>query len=171
MNEISLLDIVEDTSVDGPGFRTAIYAAGCPHHCRGCHNPQSWHSGNGRVCGIDRIMEKINRSEFSNVTFSGGDPLMQPEAFADLARRIKGETRKTIWCYTGYVYEEILASERMAQILPCIDVLVDGPYVEELRDESRPFAGSANQRLIDVAASLRSGRAVCVKHVFERLPA
>jgi anaerobic ribonucleoside-triphosphate reductase activating protein len=149
-NTISILNIIEDTTVDGPGFRTAIYAAGCSHRCRGCHNPQSWDIENGALWTLDAIMEKIKQSEFANVTFSGGDPLMQVEAFTELAKRIRKETSKTIWCYTGYLYEDVLANPKLAQILPFIEVLVDGQYMENLRDESLPFVGSANQRIIQI---------------------
>ncbi|MDR1878799.1 MAG: anaerobic ribonucleoside-triphosphate reductase activating protein [Bacteroidales bacterium] len=151
---ISILNIVEDTTVDGPGFRTAIYAAGCPHRCKGCHNPQSWDISNGTLWTFDAIMEKIKSAEFSNVTFSGGDPLMQVEAFTELAKQIRRQTRKTIWCYTGYLYEEILASSMLSQILPYIDVLVDGPFMEMLYDETYRFAGSINQRIINVPTSI-----------------
>jgi len=162
-SSLFILSIVEDTTVDGPGFRTAIYAAGCPRRCAGCHNPQSWAIENGSLWTADAVMEKIKQSEFANVTFSGGDPLMQPEAFAALARRIRTETRKTIWCYTGYLFEEILKSPPLSQILPHIDVLADGPYNECLRDESLQFVGSANQRLIDIPASLASKQLVLWK--------
>jgi anaerobic ribonucleoside-triphosphate reductase activating protein len=150
-NTLFLLDIVEDTTVDGPGFRTAIYAAGCPRRCPGCHNPQSWEIGNGKMWTIDVLLEKIKQSEFANVSFSGGDPLMQVEAFTELAKRIRMETNKTIWCYTGYLYEEVIENPKLAQILPYIDVLVDGPYIENLRDESLRFRGSSNQRIIEVS--------------------
>jgi anaerobic ribonucleoside-triphosphate reductase activating protein len=105
-------------------------------------------------------MEKIKSAEFSNVTFSGGDPLMQAEAFTELSKQIRRETHKTIWCYTGYLYEEILASPTLAQILPYIDVLVDGPYMESLYDESCRFVGSTNQRIIDVPASIAAKQPV-----------
>jgi anaerobic ribonucleoside-triphosphate reductase activating protein len=160
MNRLSLLSIVEDTTVDGPGFRTAIYAAGCPHRCPGCHNPQSWDLNRGTCHSLDGILEKVKAAEFANVTFSGGDPLFQVEAFTELARRIRIETDKTIWCYTGYRYEQIAASATLSQILPYIDVLVDGRYLQHLRDESLRFRGSRNQRLIEVPASLASGQPV-----------
>lgn len=150
MNRLSILHIIEDTTVDGPGFRTAIYAAGCRHHCAGCHNPQSWNIRNGSLWTVDALLKKIKQSEFANVTFTGGDPLLQAAGFTELARRICLETNKTIWCYTGYTYEEVTASATLSQILPYIDVLVDGPYMEALRDESLRFRGSSNQRLVEV---------------------
>jgi anaerobic ribonucleoside-triphosphate reductase activating protein len=97
---------------------------------------------------VDEILEIVKSDEFSNVTFSGGDPLYQVEAFTELARRIKEETDKNIWCYTGFTYEEILADERMSKILPYIDTLVDGPFMAELRDPDLHFRGSSNQRII-----------------------
>ena len=136
--------------MDGPGLRTSIYCAGCAHHCPGCHNPQSWDFAGGREVTIDELLEVIKADEFANVTFSGGDPLYQVEAFTELARRIKDETDKTIWCYTGFTYEEVLADPRMSQILPYLDVLVDGPFVEALRDTNLPFRGSSNQRIINL---------------------
>ena len=135
---------------DGPGFRTSIYCAGCAHHCPGCHNPQSWDFKGGYEVTVDELLDIIKADEFANVTFSGGDPLYQVEAFTELARRIKTETDKTIWCYTGFTYEEIQADPRLSQILPYLDVLVDGPYVEALRDTDLRFRGSSNQRIIEL---------------------
>ena len=157
MNKLSILNIVHDTSVDGPGFRTAIYAAGCTHQCPGCHNPQSWNIDNGSLFSVDELFDKIEEDEFANVTFTGGDPLMQVEGFTKLAIRIKQECRKSIWCYTGYSYEQILRSQRLSQILPFIDVLVDGRYIASLRNEDLQFRGSSNQRIIDINKSLING--------------
>lgn len=157
---LSILDIVEDTTVDGPGFRTAVYASGCPHHCPGCHNPQSWDIKRGRLLSTEEILEVILADEFANVTFSGGDPLYQPEGFTELARAVKANSSKTIWCYTGYRYETILTCPSQVALLPYLDVLVDGPFELALRDETLPFRGSRNQRLIDVPASLQSGKVV-----------
>ena len=78
---IYILDIVEDTTVDGPGLRTSVYSAGCPHHCPGCHNPQSWDICNGKKMSLNEILSVIKSNDFDNVTFSGGDPFFQPEAF------------------------------------------------------------------------------------------
>ena len=155
---LSILDIVDDTTVDGPGFRTAIYAAGCPNACPGCHNPQSWNMANGRMMPVDDLLSRVMADDFADVTFSGGDPMFQPEGFAELAEAIKARTSKTIWCYTGFTYEALLGDERTVRLLRSVDVLVDGRYVESLRDETLLFRGSANQRVIDVPASLEAGR-------------
>lgn len=146
--EINVLDILEETLADGPGLRTSIYCAGCLHHCPGCHNPQSWDMDGGRKMSVDEIFDIINADEFSNVTFSGGDPFYQVEAFTELARRIKEETSKTIWCYTGFTIEEIRESRKLSMLLPYIDVLVDGPFIMEKRDTELLFRGSSNQRII-----------------------
>lgn len=153
-NTLSILDIVHCTTVDGPGFRTAIYGAGCTHQCPGCHNLQSWNIGAGTAYAIDAILEVIKDDDFSNVTFSGGDPLMQVDGFTELARQIKTTTDKTIWCYTGFLYDNILKNNELNKILPFIDVLVDGRYIAALRDPDLLFRGSSNQRIIDVPQSL-----------------
>lgn len=145
---IRILDIVHQTMADGPGFRTAIYCAGCLHHCKGCHNPQSWDMAGGHPVSVEDLLADIKSDEFSNVTFSGGDPFYQVEAFTNLARRIKEETTKTIWCWTGFTYEEILVDKRLSMLLPYLDVLVDGPFILEQRDTTLLFRGSPNQRII-----------------------
>ena len=99
---------------------------------------------------VQELLDIIKDDEFANVTFSGGDPLYQVEAFTELARRIKEETGKTIWCYTGFTYEEVMADERLSQILPYLDVLVEGPFIMELRTTELPFRGSSNQRIIQL---------------------
>ena len=156
--QIRILDIIDGTVVDGPGFRLSIYCAGCFHRCRGCHNPQSWDMGGGRPVSVGELLEIVKDSPW-NVTFSGGDPFYQAEEFAYLARRIKEETSKTIWCYTGFTLEELIAENdscRM-QLLLSVDALVDGPFVEELRDEQLRFRGSSNQRILyaeEIAVSI-----------------
>ena len=156
---IRVLDIIEDTMVDGPGFRTSIYCAGCRHKCPGCHNPQSWAFDQGREMSVDDIMKIIVADPYANVTFSGGDPMYQAGAFAELAREIHQHTNKDIWCFTGFTYESLITEEQR-ELLEQIDVLVDGPFIEKLRDPDLLFRGSSNQRLIDVQASLYSGEVV-----------
>lgn len=157
---ISILSIVHDTMVDGPGFRTSIYCAGCPNHCVGCHNPQSWDINNGIMTSTEDIMKEILEDPFANVTFSGGDPMYQADGFAELARTIRTESDKDIWCFTGYRYENLLKNSKQLELLKLIDVLVDGPFIKDLRDEDLFFRGSSNQRLINVQKSLALGEVV-----------
>lgn len=145
---LRILDVLFETMADGPGLRTSIYFAGCQHYCKGCHNPQSWDMNGGYEVTIDYLLDLAKSDEFAEVTFSGGDPLYQCDNVTELARRIKAETNKTIWCYTGFTYEEILKNTWLSQILPYIDVLVDGPFIEELKTTELPFRGSSNQRII-----------------------
>ena len=147
---ISVLKIIEDTTGDGPGFRTSIYCAGCAHECKGCHNPQSWDFNGGEEMTTEEIMKIIEADPYADVTFSGGDPMYQAEGFIELARAIRERTNKTIWCYTGFTYEALLKMPKQKELLELIDVLVDGPYVEALRDPDLLFRGSSNQRIISL---------------------
>ena len=156
---IRVLDIIEDTMVDGPGFRTSIYCAGCRHHCPGCHNPQSWAFDQGHEMSTDDIMKIIEADPYANVTFSGGDPMFQAAGFAELAREIHKRTNKDIWCYTGFTFESLITQEQR-ELLEQLDVLVDGPFIEKLRDPDLLFRGSSNQRLIDVQKSLFAGEVI-----------
>lgn len=159
---LEILNILEDTMVDGPGFRTSIYCAGCRHKCPGCHNPQSWDFSGGHAVSTDEIMRVVEADPFARgVTFTGGDPMYQPEGFAELARAIRQRTpQKDIWCYTGFTFEQLLHNPRQRALLDLIDVLVDGPFVKAQRDETLVFRGSRNQRIIDVQASLGQQRVV-----------
>ena len=141
-----VLDIVRGTTVDGPGFRTAIYFAGCRHECPGCHNPQSWDFNAGEEMTLAEIIEVIEEEEF-DVTLTGGDPLYNPEEIAILAEKIKGMGH-SIWLYTGFTIEQIKSSPRLSLPLPFLDVIVDGPYIASLRDLDLQFRGSSNQRII-----------------------
>ena len=156
---IRVLDIIEDTMVDGPGFRTSIYCAGCRHQCPGCHNPQSWDFKGGREMSTEELMRIIMADPFANVTFSGGDPMYQCDGFADLAHAIHKQSNKDIWCYTGFTYETLI-TRAQRELLELLDVLVDGPFVEKLRDPDLLFRGSSNQRLIDVQKTLYSGEVI-----------
>jgi anaerobic ribonucleoside-triphosphate reductase activating protein len=162
MTTLRILDIVEDTMVDGPGFRTSIYCAGCRHACPGCHNPQSWSFDGGREMTVEQIMRIIEADPYANVTFSGGDPMYQAAGFAELAQTIHQRTQKDIWCYTGFTFESLIQDDQR-ELLSHIDVLVDGPFIRALHDPDLLFRGSSNQRLIDVPASLYSGKTVLWK--------
>lgn len=153
INSIRVIDIKYGTSVDGVGLRTAIYCAGCENHCKGCHNPQSWDENSGKIVPVEELFERIVEADM-NVTFTGGDPMLHPEGFTALARMIKENTDKTIWCYTGYRLEELLINPLRRTLLEWCNVLVDGRYIEAERDLSLHFRGSKNQRIIDVQKSL-----------------
>lgn len=157
---LSILEIIEDTTVDGPGFRTSVYAAGCHNGCPGCHNPQSWNIDNGTLMSTDEILAIILADPFADVTFTGGDPMFQPEGFTELAKAVKEHSEKSIWCYTGYDFEKLVRNPLQRELLQWVDVLVDGRFVQELRDENLRFRGSSNQRVIDVPKSLEVGSVV-----------
>ncbi len=140
--------IVDGTAVDGPGLRTSIYFAGCDHRCPGCHNPHTWPFDAGEDIAADELLRHIADNDF-DVTFSGGDPMYQAERLVPLARAIKA-MGKSIWCYTGFEYDRIRHRAPYSQLLEYIDVLVDGPYIEALRDPSLRFRGSSNQRIIEL---------------------
>lgn len=162
--KISLLKIEQDTTVDGPGFRTAVYCAGCENACPGCHNPQSWDINAGTPTDIDDILAVILADPYADVTFTGGDPMFRPEGFTELAKKIKQQSTKNIWCYTGYRFEAIKDKPLQRALLEQIDVLVDGPFVEKLKDKDLLYRGSSNQRLIDVPRSLEENQTVLFEY-------
>lgn len=160
-NNIRVLDIKYGTSVDGIGLRTSIYCAGCQNHCPGCHNPQSWDENGGEPIKIDELFKHIVDADM-NVTFTGGDPMLHPEGFIELAQMIKNNTDKNIWCYTGYKFEDLMLHPIRRKLVELCDVIVDGPFVESERDLSLHFRGSRNQRVIDVQKSLH-GDIICIE--------
>lgn len=143
---LRVLDIVAGTSVDGPGLRTSIYFAGCSHRCKGCHNPQSWDFDGGVPMSVAEILDVVTENDF-NVTFSGGDPVYQLPELIELAAAIR-EKGYTIWLYTGFTFEELLNLERAEELTSYLEAVVDGPFIEHLRDTSLHFRGSSNQRII-----------------------
>lgn len=153
---LRLIDIAEGTSVDGPGLRTSIYFAGCKHQCEGCHNPQTWDFQAGKEWQEDDLMNVIRENDF-NVTFTGGDPLYQMADLIPLAKRIKEELGKNIWCYTGFSWETLILNSQFLELAQYLDVVVDGPFILKQRDISLLFKGSSNQRLIQVQHSLQTG--------------
>jgi anaerobic ribonucleoside-triphosphate reductase activating protein len=155
-NNIRILSIKYGTSVDGIGLRTSLYCAGCENQCPGCHNPQSWDENRGEEKSVEELFRLIQEADM-NVTFTGGDPMLHPEGFTTLARMIKENTDKTIWCYTGYRFEDLIHHPQRKALLEWCDVLVDSPFIWTERDLSLPFRGSRNQRIIDVQASLKGG--------------
>ena len=150
-------NITKDDMLNGEGLRTVLWVAGCSHNCPQCHNPVTWDINGGLVFD-EAAKEELKKDYISGVTFSGGDPLHveNREEIGKLAKEIR-ETfpDKTIWLYTGYDWEEICD----LSFLSCIDVLVDGEFKIEEKDNNLHWKGSANQRVIDVKESLKTGKA------------
>ena len=160
-SELRLSGLIDESIVDGPGIRYVIFTQGCPHHCPGCHNPQTHDFSGGFDCTVERLFREILKNPMLNgVTFSGGDPMFQAKGFAELARAIREQSSKSIWCFTGYLFENLVKNPEQLELLRQIDVLVDGPFVQALRDEDLFFRGSSNQRIINVQKSLKEGRVI-----------
>ena len=143
---LRVLDIVRGTTVDGPGFRTSIYLAGCTHKCEGCHNPQSWDPEQGASMRLEDILAIVKEEDF-DVTLTGGDPLFDPDGTYQLVKAIR-EAGYGIWLYTGYTIEEIEGNPSFLRLLPFLDAVVDGPFIQKLKDPDLLFRGSSNQRII-----------------------
>ena len=152
---MKILNITSPDVNNGTGFRVTLWIAGCSHHCRGCHNPESWDYNQGKPLREVRkdLFDKLDKSYIKGLTLSGGDPLAQSRRnlleLYFLLRRIKKKfPNKDIWIYSGYTHEEILQDKFKKLVLSKCDVLVDGLYKYALRDTSLPFRGSSNQRII-----------------------
>ena len=152
-NKLRIMDFVYSSSVDGTGFRDVLFVNYCPHHCEGCHNPESWDKKNGRDITIEEAFENLTKSEITNVTFSGGEPFEQAEALTILAEMLK-EKGKTIWVYSGYTFEQLIKSPEKLKLLKLCDVLVDGKFEINNKGLNMRFKGSYNQRILDVKKSL-----------------
>lgn len=149
-----------ESIVDGPGFRFVVFIQGCPHHCPGCHNPQSHPFEGGYEVSVEELVQAVEENpHLAGVTFSGGEPFCQPGALAELGRRVK-ELGKTVMTYTGYTLEQLQEMEdpQVKALLEVTDVLVDGRYEEKLRDLTLLFRGSENQRVIDMNKTRQAGR-------------
>ncbi len=142
---------LKETTADGPGVRYAVYVSGCEHHCKGCHNPQTWDFEAGTELDIYQIKAEIAaNSLLDGLTVSGGEPL-HPRNVDGTLRLLSEFQHMNIWLFTGYLYEDIQKDPKQSQCLQYVDVLVDGPYVESERIlEDIDFRGSANQRILHV---------------------
>ena len=160
---LNLSGIVSDSIVDGPGIRVTVFCQGCPHHCPGCHNPETWEFGCGTPMAEEDILAIVRSNPLCRgVTFSGGEPFAQGEAFAKLAKLLK-EHRYEVASYSGYTFEQLLTgTPGQKALLEAIDVLIDGPFLLEERSLELSFRGSRNQRILDVPKSLAAGKAVSV---------
>ena len=158
--------ILHDDQLNGEGLRVVVFLSGCSHHCEGCHNPQTWDSKSGKEfdqSAKDEIYHYLSQDYTDGLTLSGGDPLdyCNVEDVLEFCKEIRSTfPNKSIWVYTGYTYEELLNNPVQAEVLKYIDILVDGPFVAKLADMKYHYAGSTNQRIIDVKASLKEETAI-----------
>lgn len=147
MSKIFVARIAYSTSVDGVGLRNSLYVSGCNIHCKGCHNKQWWPINSGKEMEIEDVYQNLNTDDF-NISILGGEPLLQYEAVTELCRLIKSRTKKTIWLWTGFEMKQI--QDRFPDLLNYVDVVVDGPFKEELKDLSLCFRGSSNQKIYSI---------------------
>lgn len=162
--ELRVAGIIRESVVDGPGLRSVVFAQGCPRLCPGCQNPDTIDPVGGRLLDEREILEEISKAKLlRGVTFSGGEPFMQAEAFARLGRWIK-ELGLDLMTYTGYTWDELLRlgkeHQAVMELLEVSDYVVDGPFIESQKDLNLAFRGSRNQRIVDVKASLQGSAVV-----------
>lgn len=154
---IRIAGTANDSIVDGNGLRYTIFVQGCPHHCKGCHNPQTHSFDGGKEVSISDLFDEITSNILlDGVTFSGGEPFAQAKPLIKLADLIKQNTNLNIVTYTGYTFEEIVTSSNpdWIALLDRTDILIDGEFIEDLKSYELRFRGSSNQRCIDVKQSL-----------------
>ena len=163
-NTLRIAGIMRESIVDGPGIRFAVFCQGCPHHCPGCHNPETHDFQGGTEVSIEKILQAIDENPIlKGVTFSGGEPTCQAEGFLSLAEEIKARGLD-ITMFSGYTYEQLQtrAEEEPAlkRLLELTDLLIDGPFIKAKKDLTLQFRGSSNQRLIDMNATRQAGEIV-----------
>lgn len=155
--------IKENDIADGPGVRVSLFVSGCTHHCKGCFQPETWNFDYGKHFDEeteDELIRALEPAYKAGLTLLGGEPMESENArsLIPFLRRIREiYPTKNIWCYSGYVYEELMEREECKSLLQMIDVLVDGEFIEEQKDISLAFRGSANQRIIDVKQTMKNG--------------
>ena len=164
MGKIKLSGIEPESIVDGPGIRYVIFVQGCPHHCEGCHNPQTHDFNGGYDEDTEKILEKIKRNPLlSGITFSGGEPFCQPKSLTELGKAVKNMGLNIV-CYSGYTFEELLKMSEsvpdVMNLLKITDILIDGRFVLAEKNLMLKFRGSRNQRILDVQKSLEQSKAV-----------
>ena len=162
--KLQLAGVVRESIVDGPGIRMTVFVQGCPHHCKGCHNPHTWSFEGGYTTSVERILEEAAKDKLlKGITLSGGEPFTQAKALAILAEKAHA-MGLDVFCYTGYTFETLLEQSdehpEYRELLEQCDWLVDGPFIEEEMSLMLHFRGSRNQRILDVPASLQKGEAV-----------
>ncbi len=155
-------DLQPDSIVDGEGIRTVVWTQGCPHNCKGCHNPGTHDFDGGYLVDVDEVIEELKNIDGQDgITLSGGDPVCQSDACIEICKAAHA-MGLNVWCYTGFTYESMLLNPKHRKLLEEIDVLVDGKFILEEKSLDIYFRGSRNQRIIDVAKSLAEEKVVLV---------
>ena len=157
----------KDSIVDGEGIRTVIWTQGCPHNCKGCHNPMTHSFEDGALIEVEEVIEELKQLKGqTGITLSGGDPVCQSDACLEIARAAHS-LGLNVWCYTGFTYEQMIRNPRYKKLLEEIDILVDGKFILEKKSYDIYFRGSTNQRIINVKASLEKEMVVLEKRYME----
>jgi len=144
---------------NGPGLRLSLFTSGCTHHCKGCFQPETWNFKNGEPFTLETqkyIIEKSKNKYIAGLSLLGGDPLDNVDGILPLLQEYRKTfaATKSIWLWTGYLFEEILKDDLKSKVLPFIDVIIDGKFEENLKDITLKYKGSTNQRVIDVKKSV-----------------
>ncbi len=162
MNELQdivlrIAGVIEESIVDGPGVRFTLFLQGCHSHCKGCQNPQTWDFESGTLVTAKEILEKIlSNPLIHGITFSGGEPFEQAENLIPFAAELKRRGYH-LMAFSGYTFEELIARPACKELLTLLDILVDGPFIEEQKSLELRFRGSKNQRILDLSASRKHG--------------
>ena len=167
LKQIRLSGVVKESIVDGPGIRYVIFTQGCPHHCKGCHNPETWNEKSGKLKEIAEIYQEIKANPLvTGVTLSGGEPMIKAKELYSLIKKLKEENYH-IMIYTGYLFEYLIENGNeenyFLELLKLTDILVDGKFIIDQKDLLLKFRGSKNQRIIDVQKSLEESKVTTVE--------
>lgn len=158
---MKIADVLHGSIVDGPGIRSVVFFQGCLHHCRGCHNPDTWNANKGTEVSTAELLTELNNNAYAGraVTLSGGDPFFQAAELFNFVAALKHNDYH-VCVYTGYLWEDVSNTPLMRKSLQYIDLLIDGPFIIEQKSLDLRFRGSRNQRIIDVQASLSTGQLI-----------
>lgn len=158
MKQLQVAGFLEHSTVNGEGFRSVLFLSGCPHHCVGCHNLEMQNKNYGELITYNLIFARIEKvlPLIDGLTLSGGEPFNQAESLIPFLKYIKENWHLSIWCYTGYTYEQLLENPIYKELLTYIDVLIDGPFIEALKDPNLKYRGSSNQRILHLEELTKS---------------
>lgn len=148
---MKIAGFINQSTTNGPGLRKVLFVQGCHHHCKGCHNKHTWDPNAGTEMFVDEVYDMIikTNSFIKKITISGGEPFDQLQDLLELVKRLK-DAKYHIMVYTGFTFEELIDSSMCRDVLNYIDMLVDGPFIEELKTSSIKYIGSSNQRIIQL---------------------